>query len=129
MPKKTKPHDSIPFCLRLTFEERAQLEHDAAGKPLGTYIRSKLLSESRPRKQFRKKRAPVKDQQSLGKLLAALGQSHIANNLNQLAKAAHSGSLLVTPETEHAIKESYSHIQWMREALIDALGLRQEESE
>ena len=32
-----------PFSLRLTFEERAKLERDAAGMALGAYIRSRLL--------------------------------------------------------------------------------------
>lgn len=31
-----------PFSLRLKFEERAQLEADAAGMPLGAYVRSRL---------------------------------------------------------------------------------------
>ncbi len=32
-----------PFSLRLTFEERAKIEVDAAGMSLGGYIRSRLL--------------------------------------------------------------------------------------
>ena len=33
-----------PFSLRLTFEERAKLERDAAGMALGAYMRSRLRS-------------------------------------------------------------------------------------
>lgn len=81
-----------PFSLRLTFEERAKIEHDAAGMSLGGYIRSRLLDPNwiAPR---RRGKFPVKDHRALAQLLAMLGQSRLANNVNQLAKAANSGSL------------------------------------
>ena len=76
-----------PFSLRLTFEERAKLERDAAGMALGAYIRSRLLDPETvaPRKRGK---FPVKDHQALAQLLGLLGQSRLANNVNQLAKAA-----------------------------------------
>jgi hypothetical protein len=117
-PKKQLP----PFSLRFTFEERAQLERDAAGMSLGAYIRSRIFNESLPKRRTRGKH-PVKDHQELGKLLGELGRSRIANNLNQLAKAANSGSLEVSPDTEQAIQDSCNEIYWMRHTLISALGL------
>jgi len=39
---------TVPFSLRLTFEERAQLEKEAAGMPLGRYIRQKALDGKAP---------------------------------------------------------------------------------
>ncbi|WP_347312494.1 hypothetical protein [Defluviimonas sp. SAOS-178_SWC] len=40
-----KKADSIPapFPLRLSFDERGILEHDAAGQALGAYIRERLF--------------------------------------------------------------------------------------
>ena len=79
-----------PFSLRLTFEERAKIEADAAGMSLGGYIRSRLLDPDwiAPR---RRGKFPVKDHRALAQLLAMLGQSRLANNVNQLAKAANTG--------------------------------------
>lgn len=79
-----------PFSLRLTFEERAKLERDAAGMALGAYIRSRLLDPETvaPRKCGK---FPVKDHQALAQLLGLLGQSRLANNVNQLARAANTG--------------------------------------
>jgi hypothetical protein len=59
-----------PFSLRLTFEERAKLERDAAGMALGAYIRSRLLDPETvaPRKRGK---FPVKDHQALAQLLGA----------------------------------------------------------
>ncbi len=111
-----------PFSLRLTFEERAQLEKDSAGMSLGAYIRSRLFDSEAPKRRTRGKH-PVKDHTELGKLLGELGRSRIANNLNQLAKAANSGSLEVSPDTEQAIQDSCGDIQWIRRSLIVALGL------
>ena len=111
-----------PFSLRLTFEERAKLERDAAGMALGAYIRSRLLDPETvaPRKRGK---FPVKDHKLLAQLLAMLGQSRLANNVNQLAKAANTGSLPVTPETEEALLTAVHEVTRMRQLLIEALDL------
>ena len=111
-----------PFSLRLTFEERAKLERDAAGMALGAYIRSRLLDPETvaPRKRGK---FPVKDHQALAQLLGLLGQSRLANNVNQLAKAANTGSLPVTPETEEALMSATADINHMRQLLIQALDI------
>ncbi|MBI1274464.1 plasmid mobilization relaxosome protein MobC [bacterium] len=120
-----KPKYPPPFSLRLTFEERAALQAEAGNVPLGAYIRSKVLSSPSKRRKTRAKRQPVKDNKLLAALLAELGKSHIAGNLNQLAKAVNSGSLPVTPETESAIHQAYEHVLWMRGTIIKALALQE----
>ena len=86
-----------PFSIRLTKEERKSLEKAAAGRPLAAYIRwlifRKGMSEM-PKKSTRGETAD-KDHKEIAKLLGALGKSRIASNINQLAKAANSGSLPV----------------------------------
>jgi hypothetical protein len=111
-----------PFSLRLTFEERAKLERDAAGMALGAYIRSCLLDPETvaPRKRGK---FPVKDHQALAQLLGLLGQSRLANNVNQLARAANTGSLAVTPDTEEALMSATADINHMRQLLIQALDI------
>ena len=52
-----------------------------------------------------------------------LGQSRLANNMNQLAKAANSGSLPVTPETEEALLNAVREVAYMRTLLIQALDV------
>ncbi|GMU68266.1 MAG: hypothetical protein AMXMBFR37_05990 [Steroidobacteraceae bacterium] len=116
-----------PFSLRLTFEERASLEQAAGDMPLGAYIRSQVFRGKKTRRR-RRYRRPVKDHQALGALLGALGEARLANNLNQLAKAANTGSLPVTPETEKAIREACAEIHAMRKQLMQALGFAPEGS-
>jgi len=79
--KQTPP----PFSLRLTFEERADLEKKAAGMALGACIRERLLGEDAAPRRTRGK-FPVKDHEALGRVLATLGQSRLSSNLNQLAR-------------------------------------------
>jgi len=113
---------AAPFSLRLTPEERARLEREAGDRPLGAYIRMRLLTEeSAPRRQRR--RRPVEDHAALAQVLAALGRSHLAGNLNQLARAVNSSSLPVTPDTEAALLRACADVAAMRAALLRALGL------
>ncbi len=129
MDKNNKPSIRkypAPFSIRLTKDERKSLEQAAAGRPLAAYIRwlifRKDMSEM-PKKRTRGETAD-KDHKEIAKLLGALGKSRIASNINQLAKAANSGSLPVNEEIISSIKEATSAIQWMRDTLIKALGLK-----
>lgn len=117
LPPKYPP----PFSLRLTYEERARLIAEASGRPLSVYIRECLLGDAAtPRRWFGN--SPVRDYEALGRVLGVLGQSRLASNLNQLAKAAHTGSLPVTPETEAELKQACRDVAAMRAELLKALG-------
>lgn len=111
-----------PFCLRLTLEERARLESDAAGLPLGEYIRDRVFDETRVKRRTRNKR-PVKDHKILSQLLGELGRSRLSNNLNQLAKAANCGLLTLTPEVKTSLLNACADIRHIRMALMKSLGL------
>lgn len=76
-----------PFSLRLSFEEREQLEKDAGRQSISAYIKAQLFDPDRPVKQARGLN-PVKDQQALSQALALLGSSGLAQRLNELGDAA-----------------------------------------
>ncbi|MCP1472009.1 hypothetical protein J3E64_003724 [Sphingobium sp. OAS761] len=111
-----------PLSLRLSRDERARLERDAAGMSLGAYIKWRLFDPDRPPPRTRGK-APVRDHILLSQLMALLGQSRLSSNINQLAKAANSGSLPVTPETEADLRHACHDLADMRRMLMRALGL------
>jgi hypothetical protein len=54
-----------------------------------------------------------------------LGQSRIANNLNQLAYHANIGALPIDDIIKAQITEAYGHGLFLRKTLIKALGLRE----
>lgn len=122
-PEQDKPQTK-PFSIRLTEDEKRLLLERAGKLPLGTYIRGLILEgpATAPRRRARRTRNPMKDHEALARVLAALGQSRIANNLNQLAVAANIGALPVTPETENDIGEACAAVVAMRRDLMRALG-------
>ncbi len=110
-----------PFSLRLSFEEKALLRAAANGVPLGAYIKAKLFDE--PLEKVRRRNTnPVKDHEALGRLLGSLGQSRLSQNLNQLARASHTGALPVSPEVEDELRQACADVKAMREELMRALG-------
>ncbi len=122
-PKKKRPS---PITLRLTDEEREKLKIAAGDMPVSAYIRKCVFgADVAPRKK-RLSHKPVGDQEAIARVLNMLGQSRIANNLNQIAYHANCGTLLLDNDTKRQIKETYSYIAFMRVKLIEALGLQEE---
>ncbi|WP_232820682.1 plasmid mobilization relaxosome protein MobC [Thalassobius sp. I31.1] len=110
-----------PFSLRLTDDERQRLEMQAGGMPLASYIKSVVFAEDASRHRARRK-PPVAEQQLLAEVLARLGQTRHANNLNQIAKHLNQGTLVVDPELEEDLNRALAEIAWMRVTLMQALG-------
>lgn len=121
---KPKQRASSPrITLRLTDDELKKLKHAASGVSISAYIRKQLFGNEACLRKVRS-RVPVKDQQALAQLLGMLGNSRMANNLNQIAYEANCGSLLMDQATEDEIKMACASIAWMRVKLIEALGIK-----
>jgi hypothetical protein len=120
--KVAKPKTPPPFSLRFTFEERAQLDAAANGVALGAYIKA-VLFDGDLSKVRRRNTNPVADHEALGRVLGALGQSRLSNNLNQMARAVNTGTLPVHPETEQDLRDACAEVAAIRADLIKALGL------
>ncbi|NQZ09420.1 MAG: plasmid mobilization relaxosome protein MobC [Algicola sp.] len=114
--------EAVPFCIRLTPDEKAYLKHKAGSRPLGRYIRGELLGkQAAPRRHLRQ---PKTDEKQVATLLAQLGASRIPNNLNQLAKHANMGTLDTSDDIEQQLQEACEAVVTMRDMLFVALGLR-----
>jgi len=109
-----------PFPIRFTAAEKAALKARAGSQPLGAYIRAKALDGLQEARRERK--TPVRDADALGRVLALLGQTRLANNLNQLAKSANQGSLPVTEDVEADLREACALVTEIRRLLLLALG-------
>lgn len=121
MAQHDKPNP--PFSLRLSEAERKWLEAAADGEPIGTFIKERLFADEQTLKRKRL-RISVHDHVALAKVLAALGASRLASNLNQIAKAANMGALPVSPELESDLTSACGEIREMRDRLMQALGVR-----
>lgn len=120
MTEGTEDEYTVPFSMRLTRAQRRRLDTDAGTMTAGQYVRHCLFEN--PTAQKRTFRRPVQDEQALSQLLGALGRSRLSSNLNQIAKAVHSGSLPVSPETEQAILAACAEVADMRAMVVKALG-------
>ena len=97
---------------------------EAAGTPLGSYIKAKALGG--PPLRSRRCGLAIQDRTNLSRALALLGRSHLPGNLNQLAKLAHMGSLPLDPKTIADLNESVLFVRELRGLLLAALGLKPE---
>lgn len=111
------------ITLRLSHDEHEQLITAAKGVSVSSYVRKQVFGENATLRKTRS-RVPVKDEQALAEILARLGASKMANNLNQIAYQANCGSLLMDQQTEEEIRMACAQIAWMRVKLIEALGLK-----
>lgn len=119
-----------PFSLRLSFQERVELEQLAAGESLSSFIKRHVFTEEGQRNAApptKRGKAPVKDHILLGQVLAALGRSRLSQNLNQLAKAANTGNLPLPYDIERDLKQACNDINVMRWLLMRALGMHTED--
>lgn len=110
-----------PLTLRLTADERAKLEELAAGMTLSAYVRACVFAEETKRRKRRSKDV-VEDKKTIAEVLALLGQSRLASNLNQLAHHANLGVLIVGDQEKANIAEVNVHLQAIRGLLVKALG-------
>jgi hypothetical protein len=116
------PERSRPLSVRFSEAEKTRLASLAAGKPLGQFIRERALDgQTEPR---RIAKPVIKDTDALGRVLGLLGQSRLASNLNQLAKAANLGALPVTAELESDLQKACAQVFEMRSLLLSALGVQ-----
>lgn len=89
--------------------------------PLGAYVNAKLFDK--PRERVRRRNTnPVKDHETLTRVLGALGISRLSQNLNQIARAAKKVSLPVSSELEDELRQACADVEPLRIELLRALG-------
>ncbi|MGH1542180.1 MAG: plasmid mobilization relaxosome protein MobC [Arenicella sp.] len=117
--KRNKKPETKPFCVRLTDDERAELETIAGKMPLGRFLREQLLgSKARKRKKRSKVRQPKIGDKNLALVMALFGDQRIASNLNQLARHANMGTLDFDDETLEQIQEACAAMIAVRNYLL-----------
>lgn len=121
-PNSTKKNAGRRVTIRITEDEFNQLVTDSNGTSHSAHIRRCMFGN-----KTSKRVVPEADRLLLAQILAKLGESRIANNLNQIAYHANCGSLVLEDVTIEEINEACLHVAWMRTQLIKALGLKDRE--
>ena len=110
-----------PLSLRLSDEERAELERAADGQSLNSYVKQRIFGATGKAKRARRSQ-PVRDHAALAQALGLLGAMEFAGSLRTLAKAAEIGALPVTPETEEELINACAAVLAIKAELMRALG-------
>mgnify|MGYP003117729919 CR=1 FL=1 len=111
-----------PYCIRLKPSEKARIEELAGDQTVSAFVRERCLgNEVAPRRRVKRYQP---DHEVAAKLLAALGRSRIASNLNQIAKAMNLGAVPVDDELKADIAEACAAVVRMRRDSIVALGIK-----
>lgn len=114
------------YTVRYSDKERKKVQANAEAMklPTSTYIRiSSLSDDSRHLKRF--ELSTTQERKEYAQILAALGKSRISQNLNQIAYAINTGTLVLSPDVVSQITEACETLQWLRRSLIKKMGLRQ----
>ena len=119
----TSKPKSQTFGIRLTEEERAELQRRSGEMAVGAYIKTMLFTDG-DKSRHREARAPVQDKTSLAQILALLGQSNVGPRLDALVSAAEHGSLVMDEETLDTIQTACAEVHAMRSMLMKALGFQ-----
>lgn len=123
-PRHKITRDCPRVTVRFSRADYEKLQELADGASLAVYLRAKALDRELPKRK-RGAGASIEDRAAVAQLLALLGQSRIANNLNQLAYQANVGSLVIEDQEKTKIEEAYINVKLMRQALMKALGMRE----
>lgn len=112
-----------PLSVRLTEAERDHLLIRAGGQTLSAYVKQTLFDG--PLAGSRGGGIALANRALLAHLLATLGGSHLAPNLERLAREAELGTLFADPETTTRLREACDDIRLMHNALMRGLGMKE----
>lgn len=119
------PNDTVkktsPLSVRLTQAERDNLLNRAGGLTLSDFVKQ-VLFDGAPQVHSG---LAVANRTLLAHLLATLGASNIAPNLDALAQEAEHGNLAADDETIKAIRQASDDIRLMHNALMRGLGKKE----
>ena len=121
-PKLSSAKRQPPLSLRLTVDQRVELEKKANGMPLGTYVKCQIFGA----KAVPRKRTAIQDYELLARVLSALGKTDVFTNLSAVAERIESGDLVLSAEQKEQITLACMLVMEIRRDLITALGVKVE---
>ncbi len=123
--KQPRKKRMAPLSVRLSKDQREQLERDAARMSLNAYVLGKLFDGSKSKRK-RHSRQPTKRDKAIASALRRLAHSGIATYLMSQIVAREEGRLMLCPDEEMQLREAYAECFRIRRDLVEALGLETE---
>jgi hypothetical protein len=114
---------NTPLSVRLTAAERSNLLARAGGRTLSAYVKAVLFHDA-PVTAARGHGLALADRTLLAHLLATLGGSGTAPNLELLAREAEAGNLFCDGLTAVRLRQACDDVRLMHDALMRGLGTK-----
>lgn len=122
-PQKTSAKPRVLLSVPLTPEQKMDLVRRAGTKPISTYARSLLFAANDNPKPSRI-RSRKSREQIAATTLAQLGKSDVAASLREIARGVQLGIIVVTPETDAALRSAAANVNAAAQAALRALGVK-----
>lgn len=119
-----KPKRMAPLSVRLSKEQRTQLERDAVGMSLNAYVISKLFDD--PVKPKRMRKEPTQKDKAIARALRQLSQAGLVGYLLSQIEAIEEHRLQLPEDEEEQLRQAYADCCNLRRDLIEAMGLEAE---
>ena len=119
-----KPKRMAPLSVRLSKEQRRQLERDAVGMSLNAYVISKLFGD--PEKPKRRRKEPTQKDKAIARALRRLSQAGLVGYLFSQIEAIEEHRLQLPEDEETQLRQAYVDCCNLRRDLIEAMGLEAE---
>ena len=127
-PANSENQKTVPLSIRVTTDEKAQLERMAGAQALSAFMRQRLFGEAaaaaRPKRYQKKPTEPKIDHIEIARLLGTFGQSELARSMLALSLAVQMGELEVSAEVENKLERACTDIHEIKTALIVALNVK-----
>ena len=118
-PQGNKTQD-MRLSVRLTPEERLEIEARANGQKLSAYVRRVLLG-----KAAAKRSAARPDDKALGQILGLLGQSNVFQSLADLSECAKVGALPEDEDIKASLTAAQTDLAEIKSLLMQALRTKE----
>lgn len=122
-PQKQSAKPRVLLSVPLTPAQKMDLLRRAGTKPISTYARDVLfVANDNPRPsriRSRKSREVM-----AATLLAQLGKSEVARSLREIARGVDLGIIVVSPDTDTALREAAANVDAAAKAALRALGVK-----
>lgn len=119
-PIRRKKSSGKVISIRVSDEENDRLHALADGQPISTYMRMRSLDGRASRRGHN---TSIKIDVA-ARLLGALGQARLRDNLERIADAAQNGALPLTEDVTEEIENACALIIAIRKDLIETLGIK-----
>lgn len=122
-PQQNSAKPRVLLSVPLTPEQKTELVRRAGIKPLSNYARE-LLFVANDNPQPRRSRKQKDKYQFAATVIAQLGKSDFARSLREIARGARLGIIVITPETDAALREAAAHVSAAAQAAQRVLGVK-----